>query len=276
MDLITSHRNARVKQARALKRRKERNRSGLFVVEGIRHVGEALEANAPLAYLIYAPDLLTSDFALELIISARGKEIPCHATTPEVFETMAGKEGPQGILAVAHQQWADLDSLSPKTTPWLVALVSPHDPGNLGTVLRTLDAVGARGLALLDGGVDPYHPTAVRASMGTVFWHPLLTATTAAFTDWVQAHGYQVYGTSAHGGVDYRAIDYHLPAVLLLGDEREGLTEEQREICTHMARLPMHGRATSLNLSVAAGVMLYTIATSVGSDSDEYPDGELA
>jgi TrmH family RNA methyltransferase len=139
-----------------------------------------------------------------------------------------------------------------------VALVAPQDPGNLGAILRTIDAVGASGLLLLENSVDPYHPTAVRASMGTMFWHPVVKASFTDFTAWAKEHGYHIYGSSAKGGVDYQTVSaFQRPAILLLGSEREGLTFDQAGICEQVVQLPMQGRATSLNLSVAAGILLY-------------------
>jgi len=147
-------------------------------------------------------------------------------------------------------------------------LVAPQDPGNVGSILRTIDAVGAGGLLLLDSGVDAYHPTAVRASMGAIFWYPVVSATFAAFAAWVKQHAYHVLGTSARGPSDYTTADYTRPLVLLMGSEREGLSSEQAAICQQVVRLPMLGRASSLNLSVATGVMLYAMLEKMGRRRD--------
>jgi TrmH family RNA methyltransferase len=260
MTLISSHSNPKIKQVRQLRQRKERQEAGLFVVEGIRPVGEAVEAGAPIQAIYYAPDLLHSQFAQNLVDAQSRAGLPCFALTAEVFESLADKENPQGILAVMRQQPQCLDDLSPHNFSWGVALVAPQDPGNLGTILRTIDAVRASGLLLLDEAADPYHPSAVRASMGTLFWHPVVAASFAEFTEWVRRHAYHVYGTSAHGELDYRNVTaYSSPCILLLGSEREGLDPERAAICEFLVRLPMLGRATSLNLAVAAGVMLYTM-----------------
>jgi len=264
MELITSRNNPKVKEARILRQTKRRKASGAFVVEGIRHVGEAVEAreagvfHGKIEYLLYAPDRLTSAYAHDLIARQIEHGIPCYAVSADVFESVAEKDNPQGLLAVMHAAERSLEELKPQNFPWGVALVDPQDPGNLGTILRTVDAVGASGVLLLDGSVDPYHPSAVRASMGTMFWHPLAPATFEQFTTWAKRHAYHVYGTSAHDAVDYREVgEYSRPAILLLGSERAGLNPEQAAICELLIRLPMKGKATSLNLGVAAGVMLY-------------------
>lgn len=260
MKIISSRSNSKIKAARALHQRKARDSSGYFLVEGIHHVGAAVDAGAGIEEIYFAPDLLKSQFGLETVEDATGRGVPCYPTTVEVFNSLAGKDNPQGLLAVVRQGKEKIADLIPENFPWGVACVAPQDPGNVGTILRTIDAVGASGLLLLEGGVDPYHPTAVRASMGALFRHPVVRAAFVEFKRWVEAHGYQVYGTSARGAVDYLQVaGYGLPAILLLGDERQGLTSEQSEICREVVCLPMHGQVTSLNLAVAAGVMLYTM-----------------
>ena len=173
MEIISSRSNPKIKQVRALRQRKARQASGLFVVEGIHHVGEAVDAQAQLAFIVYAPGRLHSEFAQDLIRRQSALGIPCYAVTDEVFASLAEKENPQGILAVIHQPVTTLDDLEPDNFPWGVALIDPQDPGNVGAIMRTIDAVGASGLLLIssgrgdDGVVDPYQPGCVRASMGS-------------------------------------------------------------------------------------------------------------
>lgn len=272
MTTLTSRSNPKIKQVRQLLgQRKERERSGLFVAEGIRHVGEAVAAHARVEYICYSPDLLTSDFANKLIDEQSLQGTPCLAVDGDTFTGMAGKENPQGILAVIHIPQLKLDSLSPVNFPWSVALVAPQDPGNIGVILRTIDAVGASGLLLLDDpthnqySTDPYHPNSVRASMGAIFWHPLITANFTDFVHWVRTNGVKIYGTSAHAAQDYRQVDqFEQPMVLLMGSEREGLTPSQSAVCDVMLNIPMQGRVTSLNLAIATGLMLYTIFERMG------------
>ncbi len=268
MTTLTSRNNPKIKQIRQLLgQRKEREAAGLFVVEGIRHVGEAITAHAHVEYICYAPDLLSSDFARQLIQEQSQLGIPCFAVDGDTFANLAGKDNPQGIIAVVRQPHKKLDTLSPINFPWGIALVAPQDPGNIGTILRTIDAVGASGLLLLDDPAneqyctDPYHPSCVRASMGSIFWYPVVSATFSEFENWVKASGYKVIGTSAHATQDYRQIEHiERPIILLMGSEREGLTPHQSAICNLLLRIPMQGRVTSLNLAVAVGVMLYSIS----------------
>jgi RNA methyltransferase, TrmH family len=260
MTTFSSRANPKIKFIRKLGLRKHRDESGLFIVEGIHHVGEAIAARAPVEFLCYSPALLTSTFASQLVDESRQRGIECLELTPDLFESIASKENPQGLLAVVRQRRLSLSELSPDSFHWGVALVSPQDPGNIGTILRTIDAVGASGLLLLDESADPYHLSAVRASMGAIFWYPVASASFSEFAAWTSQHAYHVYGTSSQAARDYRTIQhYEQPLILLMGSERRGLTPEQSRHCQELIRLPMQGRATSLNLAVAAGVMLYEI-----------------
>ena len=267
MTTLLSRNNPRIKQIRKLlAHRKERDSSKLFVVEGIRHVGEAITARAEVEYICYAPDLLTSDFAHQLIEEQSQSGTPCLAVDGDTFDHLSGKENPQGILAVVHQTNLKVENLNPQHFTWGVALVAPQDPGNIGTILRTIDAVGASGLLLLDDPynqqfcADPYHPNSVRASMGSIFGYPLVAATFAEFRGWARDYRYTIYGTSAHANQDYLQVEkFTQPLILLMGSEREGLTANQSAICDEMLKMPMKGHVTSLNLAVATGVMLYQI-----------------
>ena len=262
--VLVSRNNPKIKQIRSLRQRKGRDETGLFIVEGIRHIGEAVESGLQIDSLCYAPDLLSSAYALELLSQQQARGTTCLALETATFTSLADKENPQGILAVVRKPAWALTQLSPGNFPWGVALVAPQDPGNIGTILRTIDAVGASGLLLLENSADPYHPSAVRASMGSLFWVPVIQASIADFLRWSKGNSYTLYGTSAHDSRDYRlAGQVHFPLILLLGSEREGLSIEQRQACDQLLRLPMHGRATSLNLAVAAGVMLYAIENSL-------------
>jgi TrmH family RNA methyltransferase len=250
--LISSLSNPLIKQARALRQKKARAESGLFLVEGIHHVGEAFEAGWEIESVLYAPGRLTSAFAHDLISRLSFQPQP---VTPQVMESMADKENPQGILAIVRQKKAALKDV--KSFTRAAALVSPQDPGNVGTILRTLDAVNADALFLLEGGVELYHPSVIRASMGTIFWKPTIQVSFAEFHEWARSEKYQLIGTSAKADVDYRSLVPQTPWVLVLGSEQKGLSKEQAAACDVTVSLPMQGRVSSLNLAVAAGVLLY-------------------
>jgi len=250
--IITSLGNPLAKQVRALRQKKARTESGLFIVEGIHHVGEVVEAGWDVETLIYAPGLLTSTFARELVSRLDDKRQP---VSEQVMESLADKENPQGILAIVHQKKTQLHDLGQVNRA--VALVSPQDPGNVGTILRTMDAIGADTLFLLERGVELYHPSVIRSSMGTLFWKPVIQTSFDQFVQWARAGKYQLIGTSAHGDVEHQTLVPQVPWVLVLGNEQKGLLPEQVAACDVTVSLPMKGRISSLNLSVAAGVLLY-------------------
>lgn len=261
MDRITSSTNPKIKKARSLRQHKFRAETGLFLIEGIHHLGSAIEAGFVLEEIFYCPELLDSPFAWKIIEQQNAVGIPCYPVSEIVFQSLADKENPSGIIGVGQQTRQVLSELSPTNFPWGVALVSPQDPGNVGTILRTIDAVGTSGLILLEQSVDVWHPTSIRASMGAIFWHPIVTTSFEDFSDWAHQSRYSIFGTSAHAELDYRQDVFDSPPlILLMGSERAGLTPEQSKACQAMVSLPMHGRVTSLNLAVAAGVMLYTIS----------------
>lgn len=250
--LITSLSNPLIKQARALRQKKARVESGLFLVEGIHHVGEVVEAGWDVETILYASGLLTSPFAHDLISRLNFQPQP---VTAQVMESLADKENPQGILAIVRQKKTQLKDLKPIRRA--VALVASQDPGNVGTVLRSMDAVGADALFMLDGGVELYHPTVIRASMGTLFWKPVIQTSFDEFIKWARQEKHQLIGTSAKADSDYRALIPQEPWSLVLGNEQKGLSPEQTAACDVTVSLPMHGRVSSLNLAVAAGVLLY-------------------
>jgi TrmH family RNA methyltransferase len=259
-ETITSPSNPLIKQARALRQKKARDESGLFLVEGILHVGEAAEAGWEFEALLFCPERLKSEFGRQLVEKLSHNGIRCQPVSAAVFESFAEKENPQGIAALVTQKKRSLAEFSPKNLLFGAAVVAPQDPGNVGAILRTLDAVGADGLFLLDGGADPYHPSVVRASMGTLFWKPFVQVSFDEFFAWARKNGYRLVGTSAHGSVDYRALKLdERPTILLLGSEQKGLSSEQIAACDELVSLPMRGRASSLNLAVAAGILLYAL-----------------
>jgi len=259
-EIISSPANPLVRQARALRLHKTRQETGLFLVEGIFHVGEALQAGWEILSLLYAPDLLDSPFAASLLQRARAQGLRCVALSRAAFESFAEKENPQGLAALARQRSFVLSSASLPDFRFGVALVSPQDPGNVGTIFRSLDAVGGDALFVLDGGVELYHPSLVRASMGTLFWKPFYTLKAAEFFAWAAQRRVEVIGTSARAPSDYRALlPGSTPRTLLLGSEQKGLSAAQLALCQQTVSLPMRGRASSLNLGVAASVLMYAL-----------------
>lgn len=257
-ELITSPSNPLIKQARALRQKKARDESGLFLVEGILHTGEAAAAGWNIETLLVCPQRLKSDYGNELVERLAAQKTPILTVSETAFESFAEKEHPAGIAALVRQKHLPLEQFPPFALA--VALVSPQDPGNIGTILRSIDAAGADGLLLLDGGADPYHPSTIRASMGSLFWKPFISTTFADFAAWAKKGAFQVLGTSAHATTSLRAVQLNdRPTILLLGSEQKGLSPQQLSLCSQQLSLPMRGRASSLNLAVAAGIFLYQL-----------------
>ena len=257
--MLTSRTNPTIKAIRALRQRKEREATQHFLIEGIRIVAEAIECRAPLESLVVAPELLTSSYALDLVQYQREHGTSIIETSADVFASLSHKDHPQGLAGVGLQRWHTLDQLDPNIGLCWIALNAISDPGNLGTIVRTSDAVGGAGVILLGDCTDPYDPTAIRASMGALFSQTLIKATWNEFTTWQHRHAWHVVGAADSASVHYRQHEFKKPLILLMGSEREGLSSEQQAMCDAMVSLPMRGVSDSLNLAVATGVLLYEI-----------------
>jgi RNA methyltransferase, TrmH family len=257
--IITSRANARVKQFRKLRERKERLKTGLFTIEGLRIVAEAVEQGAEIEMLFVAPDLLVSEFGQELVETVEDSGVEVVEVSGDVFHSLSLKDGPKGMAAVVRQRWITLDDVVLSTGENWTVLESIQNPGNLGTIMRTQDAVGAPGLILLDQSTDPYDPAAMRGSMGAIFTQKLVKANFAEFADWKQQMGYPLIGTSDEADLDFQEMVYPDPVLLFMGSERQGLNAQQMAVCDEMVSIPMVGQNDSLNLAVATGVMLYEV-----------------
>lgn len=257
--MITSLANEQIKFIRRLQDRKARQESGLFFLEGLRIVAEALQAEDAVEQLVAAPDLLRSEFGQEMVASSRRKGMDVLEVSADVFTRLSHKEGPQGLAAVVRQRWVRLDEVQPTSgKPW-VALDAVADPGNLGTILRTNDAAGGDGVILLDHSTDPYDPSAVRASMGALFAQQIVQTSFDEFKAWKEQGGWTVVGTSDAAAQDYHAYPFPDPLVVLMGSERHGLQPKHLALCDAVVSIPMLGRSDSLNLAVSTAIILYEI-----------------
>ncbi len=165
--------------------------------------------------------------------------------------------------AVIRQQWTSLRGIQPVRNRLLLAVESIDSPGNLGTILRTAEATGVREVIVLGDGADPYEPAAIRASMGSLFSQRLVRCPVKEFTQWARASSLTIVGSSPAGLLDYRSFRTHgqcrWPAVLVVGSEKRGLTDQLAEACDFVVRIPMLGRGDSINAAVAAGILLYEL-----------------
>ncbi|HWQ04145.1 MAG TPA: RNA methyltransferase [Longilinea sp.] len=257
--MLTSNSNPQIKEIRKLRDRKERQAVGLFYIEGLRIVGEAVDLNEEIESLIVAPELLISDFGQKLVQVHQEKGGLVLEVSRQVFQSLSMKEGPQGIAAVLRQRWASLDKVDVKPNDCWVVLDSIADPGNLGTILRTSDSTGCCGVILLDQSTDPFDPSSIRASMGALFNQKLVKTGFAEFADWKRRTGIQLVGTSDKADQNYHKFVFPRTLAVLMGSERQGLQQKHLDLCDSVVRIPMTGISDSLNLAVATAVVLYEI-----------------
>jgi TrmH family RNA methyltransferase len=256
-DVITSAANPLIKRVRLLADRKYRRREGAFVVRGVQPVWQAVEAGADIEILIVAPELLRSP-AAEMVAEQEARGVTVARLSAELFGRIADRDGPAGLAAIVRKRIGSLDQLTVRPDSVFAALHEIANPGNLGTIIRTADAAGAAGVILVGQCTDPYDPAAVKASMGAVFTVPVATvAAPAEFLRWGREQGIAVAVTSGSGTGALWETALPQPLAILFGSEGAGLPEELLAAGDLRLRIPMTGTAESLNLAVAAGVLLY-------------------
>jgi TrmH family RNA methyltransferase len=256
---ITGFSNPLVKQVKSLRDKKHRKREGLFLAEGLRILTEAREAG-------YLPKMLfrcsnkethALEIALESEVLAAGGDVI--DTNADILAKLSGKDNPQTVLGVFEEFETSLETLNRHQSPiWLVAQAM-RDPGNLGTMLRTCDAVGAGGLILIDDCTDAFSVEAVRASMGAIFTQKLAICRWEQFLSWLRTGHGQLVATYLHDAVDYQQPRYAGPCFILIGNEAQGLPAEYAMQCDLRVKIPMLGKADSLNAAVSAAVMAYEV-----------------
>jgi TrmH family RNA methyltransferase len=256
---ITGFSNPTVKLLRSLRDKKHRKREGKFVAEGLRLLTDARESGRVPEMLVMAERRDEHPLLQALIaeIDRTGGELV--ETSPEILSRITGKDNPQAVLGVFAEFDTSLAKIDRSAAPiWLVAQAL-RDPGNLGTMLRTGDAVGAGGLILIDECADPFSAEAVRASMGAVFTQAIAQAPWAEFLAWLRRGEGQLIAASLRDAVPYRGAPYHTPCFILVGNESRGLPEEYEAACDLRVTLPMRGRADSLNAAIAGAVLAYEV-----------------
>jgi TrmH family RNA methyltransferase len=261
---ITSLSNPTVKAVRALHLRKERDETGLFVAEGLKNVTEGVEQGHAPRILLYGPEAADHPLLKKALAATRAAGGEAIEVTEAILSKVSRRDNPQAVVGVFRQTFRALDQIEPQSATCWVALHRVRDPGNLGTIVRTADAAGADAVVVV-GGVDAYHGKAVRASAGSLFHLPLVLdagwdETAAA----LQRAGLATFATTGRGAddLDDLADDGTLtaPTAWLFGSEAAGLPEAVIAAATRRVRVPIHGRAESLNLAAAAAVCLYASA----------------
>jgi TrmH family RNA methyltransferase len=259
---ITGFSNPTVKYLRSLRDKKHRKRAGQFLVEGLRLLEDARASGRVPRTLVMAEGrehaLLKR---LEAEVAAAGGEVI--ATTPDILSKITGKENAQAVAGVFDEWDTGLGQLDRASAPIWLAAQALRDPGNLGTMLRTCDAVGAGGLILIDDCADPFSAEAVRASMGAVFTVELAQARWEDFLPWLRGGDGQLVAASLRDAAPYRGAPYAAPCFILVGNESQGLPEDYERACDLRVTMPMKGRADSLNAAVAGAVLAYEVLAGV-------------
>ncbi|MDQ3077940.1 MAG: RNA methyltransferase [Pseudomonadota bacterium] len=259
---ITSFSNDTVKQLRSLRDKKARRGSGLFLAEGLRILAEARDSGRLPEIIAYSAAGGAHPLAAEIIAATEAAGGDVIETSPDILSKMSGKDNPQAILGAYRQPAIHLAALDRSASPlWLVAQCL-RDPGNIGTILRTGDATGAGGLILIDDSADPYSVEAVRASMGAIFTQAVAVARWEEFVPWLRSGPGQLVGTSLNTDHDYLEASYEQPCFVLIGNESQGLPPDYETECDALVKMPMAGRADSLNAAIAAAVMAFAIRAS--------------
>ena len=256
---ITSLSNETVKAVRALHMRKERDATGLFIAEGLKAVIEGVETGHAPRILLHGPEIADHPLFQNAARATRADQGQVIEVTEEILAKVSRRDNPQAVVGVFPQVYRPLEMIDAGAAACWVALHRVRDPGNLGTIIRTADAAGCGGVILVGECCDPYSVEAVRATMGSIFAVPLVRASETEFTDWRKSWPGSVMGTLLSADVDHRQATYTAPTLILMGNEQQGLPPEMAALCDVNVKIPMRGRADSLNLSVATGVMIYAV-----------------
>ena len=257
--VITGFSNPLVKRVRALRDKKFRRVERMFLAEGLRILTEALDAGVVPEMLWYAPESEGHPLVQRLIAETEARRGDVLVTSPDILSKLSGKDNPGSVIGVYRETTTPLDTLDRSAAEiWIVA-ERLRDPGNLGTMMRTGDAVGAGGIILIDDCTDPFSVEAVRASMGAIFTQAVVQTRWDLFLPWLRGGAGQLVGTSLNTDLDYQAPTYAPPVFLMIGNEAQGLPPDYEAACDLLVKMPMRGKADSLNAAVAAAVMSYEV-----------------
>jgi TrmH family RNA methyltransferase len=260
---VTSLANPVIKDIKSLALKKFRDAQNAFLAEGLKLVIDALDLGWTIKTLVFAKTARGNPLVEKVAARAVASGALVLEVSEKVLTSVTRKDNPQTVLGVFEQRLGALRDVRPAGSDVWVALDRVRDPGNLGTVIRTADAVGAKGVLLVGDCTDPFALETVRATMGSIFAVPLVKASTDAFVQWRKGFNGLVAGTHLKGAVDYRSVTFgNKPTVLLMGNESQGLPEPLADLCDVLLRIPQAGRADSLNLAVATGIMLYEVRRS--------------
>jgi TrmH family RNA methyltransferase len=234
----------------------------MFLAEGLRIIAEARDSGRLPEIIAFSAEGAKHPLASEIIAATEAAGGEAIETSADILSKMSGKDNPQMLLGAYRQQTFALDSIDRASAPLWIVAQALRDPGNIGTILRTGDAVGAGGLILVDDCADPFAVEGVRASMGAIFTQAVVAAAWTEFLPWLRSGPGQLVGTSLKATHDYLAAEYRQPCFLLIGNEQQGLPATYEQECDLLVKIPMAGRADSLNAAIAAAVMAFQVKAS--------------
>lgn len=256
---IESLQNPLIKQIRNLQSKsRERRKTELFVLEGIRELQLAVFSNYFLQTLFYCKELIDSK-KLENFLDSLPPTTERIQLGKQVYEKLAYRSTTEGILAIAHAKSHNLLNLKGKIgkTPLLLIAEAPEKPGNIGALLRTADAANLDGVILANPRTDLYNPNTIRSSIGCLFSIPIATGTTEEIIDFLKQNNIDIYSATLQDSKLYTEMDYTQSSAIVVGTEDVGLSREWREASKQNIRIPMQGKIDSMNLSVAAGILIF-------------------
>lgn len=276
---ISSTSNPIIKEVKGLALKKNRDAQNRFLAEGQKLVIDAIDLGWKMPMLIFGKHMNDQQHMIDLVEKAKANGAQILEVSEKVLSAISRRDNPQMVIGVFEQQWYDgthFDTIAQNAGDVIVALDRVRDPGNLGTIMRTADAAGAKGIILIDDTVDPFSVEAVRATMGSIFNIKLCQMTSDEFISWQNAFSGNIVGTHLKGAVDYRTVEFDTkPNILLMGNEQKGLPDELAEKCDHLVFIPMAGKADSLNLAISTGVMLFEMRRSFLKMSDIQKNGDV-
>ena len=258
MEPIYSLKNPRIKEWAALKQKKFRNQAGQYIIEGIRLVEEAFASKVEIVHVLYGLDR-PSERIDQLVEHAESLGIPIVECTEQVLAQVADTQTPQGIIAIAKkpEMLHSLDKVD--FTKPILCIDGIQDPGNLGTIIRTADAVDASCVIVSSHSADPFQPKVVRSTMGSLFHMPVIELDMQSALETLRNKGLQIFGSSSHLGHTYYEVNLQIPHVLVFGNEAHGISEQVESYIDQWIHLPMIGKAESLNVAIAASVIMYEV-----------------
>ncbi len=255
---ITSFHNPLIKQIVLLQEKsRERRKTHLFVIEGLREISLAIKGDYLLKTLLFCPEIISEEEVFTLKESANS-EAEFIEITSEIYEKLAYRSSTEGVLAIAHAKNLSISNLKPESkNPLILIAEAPEKPGNIGAILRTADAAKVDAVIIANPKTDMFNPNIIRSSVGCLFTNRIATGSTSEIITFLKENGINIYCAALQASVQYDTIDYKNPTAIVVGTEATGLSEDWLKNSTQNIIIPMQGEIDSMNVSVAAGILIF-------------------